>query len=343
MESSKVSIIVPVYNVESFLEECIESVLHQTYLNWELLLIDDGSTDRSATICESYSRKDNRIKFIHKENSGVSDTRNRGLELAEGKYIIFLDSDDYWNTNEILFQLVTVAEQNNVDIVRAEYKEVTVDGANLKIPEYIEKIQFEGRIISSMDFLEQIVADEFFLVLSLVKADCIRTLRFNTHRIFLEDAEFYLRMLQQPLKCMYLPLNFYSYRKHDNSVTVKIIPGKKKLRDAFDFTRLCFSLSKSSTDKKMKAYLIKKGIENYLFDISVIGESKQTYKERKLWFAQWNIAELDKEVKLIIKENKLQSNYRIALFPLELQLKYFRYKLYTKLYIKKIINKIINK
>ena len=338
-----VSIIVPIYNAALFLDQCIQSVISQSYKNWELLLMDDGSIDDSAKICDKYALLDSRVRCIHKKNTGVSDTRNKGLDLATGKYIMFLDSDDYWNTNEILLHLVTLAEGNNVDIVRAEYKEVTVNGADLKVPEYPEKMCFENQIISSMDFLEHIVAHEFFLVLSLIKADCIRKLRFNTHRIFLEDAEFYLRMLQKPLKCMYLPLIFYSYRKHENTVTIKIVPGNKKLRDAFDFTRLCFSLSMETLDMRMKAYLIKKGIENYLFDVSVIGESKQTYKDRKSWFAQWNIAELDKEVKLIIKENKLQSNYRIALFPLELQLKYFRYKLYTKLYIKKIINKIINK
>ena len=338
-----VSIIIPIYNAAKFLDQCIQSVISQTYKNWELLLLDDGSVDESVVICEKYALKDNRIFVQHKKNSGVSDTRNRGLDLAKGKYIIFLDSDDYWNTHEILFRLVTLAEENNADIVRAEYKEVNTIGADLRVPAYTKKTHFENRIINSMDFLENIVLNEFFLVLALINKDCIRTLRFNTHRIFLEDAEFYLKMLQQPLKCMYLPNTFYSYRKHEDSVTIKAVPGNKKLRDAFDFTRLCFSLSENTRDMKMKAYLIKKGIENYLFDVSVVGESNQIYKNRKTWFAQWSIADLDIEVKQIIKENNLNSKYKIALLSLGLQLRYFRYKFYTKLYIKKIVKIILNK
>lgn len=90
-----ISIIVPVYNVEEFLNRCVESILIQSYKNIEILLIDDGSTDNSSKICDEYSIKDKRVKVIHKENGGLSDARNIGLENANGKYIAFVDSDDY--------------------------------------------------------------------------------------------------------------------------------------------------------------------------------------------------------------------------------------------------------
>ena len=335
-----VSIIVPVYNVEKYLRECINSVLKQSFVDWELVLVDDGSTDYSAEICKEYSVSDSRIRFFHKENTGVCDTRNLGIDEAKGKYIIFLDSDDYWVNNEILLQLVTLAETKHLDIVRAEYKEVTVEGKDLRVPVYATKSFFEGRTISSLDFLEHIVAHEFFLVLCLIRRECIGKLRFNTRRIFLEDAEFYLRLLQQHLKCRYLPIIFYAYRKHEGSVTVKDVPGNKKLRDAFDFTRLCFNLSKVTADDKMKDYLIKKGLDNYIFDMLVIGESKKTYRDRNYWFAQWNISQLHQEVMEIVRENKLRLKYKLVFFPLEQQLKYYRYRLYTKSFIKKILNKI---
>lgn len=92
--TSLISIIVPVYNTESYLRNAIDSVLRQKYKNWELILVDDGSTDGSGRICDEYSENDSRIRVLHKSNSGVSDTRNKGLEIAKGEWIFFLDSDD---------------------------------------------------------------------------------------------------------------------------------------------------------------------------------------------------------------------------------------------------------
>ena len=91
----KFSIIVPVYNSELFLEKCILSVLSQSYTNLELLLVDDGSTDKSPIMCDNWAKKDNRIKVIHKENGGVSSARNEGIRQASGEYLLFLDADDY--------------------------------------------------------------------------------------------------------------------------------------------------------------------------------------------------------------------------------------------------------
>ena len=90
-----ISIIVPVYNSERFIDKCVESILAQTYQNWELLLIDDGSKDNSGAICDSYEKTDSRIKTLHKVNGGVSSARNLGLDMAEGEFITFVDSDDY--------------------------------------------------------------------------------------------------------------------------------------------------------------------------------------------------------------------------------------------------------
>ena len=93
--SEKISVIVPVYNVEQYLEKCMESILNQTYKNIEVLLIDDGSTDKSGSICDFYAGKDNRVRVHHKENEGLSEARNIGVALASANYIVFVDSDDY--------------------------------------------------------------------------------------------------------------------------------------------------------------------------------------------------------------------------------------------------------
>ena len=106
------SIIVPVYNVEPYIERCINSVIQQQYDEWELLLIDDGSSDNSALICDKYAADDKRIKVIHKDNNGVSSARNVGLRSVNGDYITFIDADDYWETSNVLSHLAAQPESD---------------------------------------------------------------------------------------------------------------------------------------------------------------------------------------------------------------------------------------
>lgn len=116
----KISVIVPVYNVEKYLSRCIDSILAQTFTDFELLLIDDGSTDNSGRICDGYAGKDNRIRVFHKENGGVSSARNLGLDNAKGEYIAFIDADD-WIEIEYLNLLYSTLREQNADIVACDY------------------------------------------------------------------------------------------------------------------------------------------------------------------------------------------------------------------------------
>ena len=111
----KISVIIPVYNVEEYLQECIDSVLSQTFTDFECIIIDDGSIDNSGRICDEYAIKDERIKVIHKKNGGVSSARNAGLDIAQGEWIAFIDSDD-WVDDKYLGFLYNNAIQNNVDV-----------------------------------------------------------------------------------------------------------------------------------------------------------------------------------------------------------------------------------
>ena len=101
----KYSIIIPIYNTEKFLPKCVESVLDQTFKDFEVILVDDGATDNCPKICDNFAKKDSRVKVIHQQNGGLSVARNNGIEKAQGEYIIFLDSDDYWNDDNALLQL----------------------------------------------------------------------------------------------------------------------------------------------------------------------------------------------------------------------------------------------
>ncbi len=125
-----VSVIIPVYNVEQYLRECVDSVINQTYKNFEIILVDDGSTDSSGEICDEYVEKDERISAIHQKNAGPSKTRNTGLENATGKYIYFLDSDDYIESNALEL-LVSTAESSDADLVFFDAHSFSDDGSDV--------------------------------------------------------------------------------------------------------------------------------------------------------------------------------------------------------------------
>lgn len=124
------SVIIPVYKVEKYLEECVSSVLQQTYSDFEIILVDDGSPDSCPQLCDEWARKDSRIIAIHKENGGLSSARNTGLERAVGEYIIFLDSDDYWKDNSLLqtaFDFIRNNNKSDMDVVLFQAEKYSED------------------------------------------------------------------------------------------------------------------------------------------------------------------------------------------------------------------------
>ena len=131
-QSPKISIIVPVYKVEQYLPKCIDSILAQTFQNWELLLIDDGSPDNSGNICDEYAHKDSRIRVFHKKNGGVSSARNLGLDYAEGDYVMFVDSDD-WISNDCLQVCLDEIKKDKLDALQFGFISVTDDLENPRV------------------------------------------------------------------------------------------------------------------------------------------------------------------------------------------------------------------
>lgn len=141
---AKISVIVPVYNVEKYLNRCIDSILNQTYKDFELIFVDDGSSDNSGAICDEYANKDNRIKVIHKENGGVSTARNAGLDIAQGEYIMFVDSDDFLTVD--CLEILIKATDESVDLVAGGY--VTINFKPLK-----------NKLVSKAKFLKDAIVD----------------------------------------------------------------------------------------------------------------------------------------------------------------------------------------
>ena len=118
----KISVIIPIYNVEEYLEECINSVLNQSYNDIEILLVNDGSTDNSGAICEKYSNQYSNIKSINKENGGLSDARNVGINNSTGDYLVFIDSDDFWGKDFLQDIVTLLKKESNIDYVFFKYK-----------------------------------------------------------------------------------------------------------------------------------------------------------------------------------------------------------------------------
>lgn len=150
IRNSVVSVIVPVYNVERYLDRCIKSIRAQTYDNLEIILVDDGSRDKSSQMCDKYQVEDERIKVIHKKNGGLSSARNAGIQISTGKYITFIDSDDWIAENSIEY-MVDLLETNHADIVSASY--VLAKNENQKVSN-----QSEVRIMNKDQALEYFFA-----------------------------------------------------------------------------------------------------------------------------------------------------------------------------------------
>lgn len=128
-----ISIIIPVYKVEAYLHKCINSVLDQDFKDIEIILVDDGSPDNCPAICDAFTKKDTRVKVIHKKNGGSSDARNEGMKNATGEYLMFLDSDDYWDGKDCLFNLVQSMQVSNADIILYGAKDVFVESNTTRV------------------------------------------------------------------------------------------------------------------------------------------------------------------------------------------------------------------
>ena len=212
-----ISIIVPVYNVEKYLNKCIDSIINQTYKNLEIILVDDGSLDNSGKICNEYAEKDSRIKVIHKENGGVSSARNKGLEIANGEWVAFVDSDD-WIENNFCEVLLNNAIEYKVDIVLCGYNRVSLSN--------IDKIRNTKKIIelNANEYLINVLNPQTgfgFCHMKLYKRKNIRNIKFKEGLLVGEDALFNEQVSKKIKKAIFVEESLYNYRINNNSVVRK--------------------------------------------------------------------------------------------------------------------------
>ena len=227
MENKVISIIIPVYNVEKYIRQCLDSVINQTYHNLEIILVDDGSTDASTEICKEYERMDSRIRYIRQENGGASKARNIGLELATGAYIGFVDSDD-WIEADMYEAMIGLLEKENADLVCCAFRWVrehqVIDSADDSIHIYKGKEMFESYITGKNGCLmSPAVWNRLF------KRECFTGIHFTEGRMF-EDKEISCRTLAKIKKGVYYNHSFYNYRQHEASISHSNI-SKKYIED----------------------------------------------------------------------------------------------------------------
>lgn len=241
-----ISVIVAVYKAEDYLRRCVDSLLCQTFPNFEVLLIDDGSPDRSGEICDEYAAKDSRVRVFHKENEGVSATRQFGIDHALGEYTIHADPDD-WVESTMLERLYQMALKSNADLVMCDYFEVS--GTKVK---YIQQ--------KPASLFHDDVLRDLFRTLhgscgnKLVRLSCYAEygVRFPENINYCEDLYTWLVLLQNPIKIVYLNSAFYYYDRsmNVNSITAQYRKTAYKREKSF-FDKLVLLLDKELYSREL--------------------------------------------------------------------------------------------
>lgn len=209
-----ISIIVPVYNVEKYLNKCVNSIINQTYKNIEIILVNDGSTDRSGHICDELSKLDHRIVVYHKENGGLSDARNYGVKRANGEYIGFVDSDDYVS-NDMYQYLYEIIERENADVAECNFYLVYQDA----IRQYFKEYYYE--VLDKQEYLkEYLLMNKVYgaVCWKLIKSEVAKKLEFPIGK-FYEDAFYHLELIKIAEKYVLSSKSKYYYLMRGNSIT----------------------------------------------------------------------------------------------------------------------------
>ena len=232
----KVSIITPVYNAEAYLQQCLDSVLNQTLHDMEFLCVNDGSTDRSGEILLEYQAKDHRIKVLTQVNSGQGAARNRGLDVAKGEYIYFMDADDELADRDALFKLAQEMKRENLNVLFFDAQTVVDDGidnTSVCAEDYIRKKNYSTVRCGHELFSEFLKNREYTVspCLAIYRRAFLEenNIRFPSERIFYEDNIFMTRVLLTAKRVSHRPWQLYIRKVHANS-TITSKPTMRHLR-----------------------------------------------------------------------------------------------------------------
>lgn len=254
----KISIVMPVYNVEKYINISINSILSQTYKNFELLLIDDGSKDNCPKICDEFAQNDNRIRVIHKENGGLSDARNCGIKNATGDYIMFFDSDDYLSSEMALEYIVDKIEKEKRDVVMFFFKYSFENRDVNGIVEYnsnYKNIKLNGKTKSEQ--LEELVKNNVYISSAVVKV--VRRQLFIDNDLYFvkgiysEDVDWSARLMIYAKSFSLLNESLYVYRQRDLSISQTV--KKKTIVDISNNVIKCINLADKVSEDYKESYM----------------------------------------------------------------------------------------
>lgn len=285
-----ISIIVPIYKVEKYLDECIKSIIKQTYKNIEIILVDDGSPDDCGNICDNYAKEDNRIKVIHKKNGGLSDARNKGIDVAKGRYITFIDSDDYVEF-EYIEKLYSTIKENNTLISQCSILKIN----NRK--EIKDRLGYEENCIKTgiemiNDLYSTHLIENVVVWNKMYNIELFKELRFPFGKIHEDEFTTY-KIFYNVDKVAIIDNYLYNYRQTDESIIGKKFSTKRlELLEAIE-QRLTFFKEHNEIE------LYEKTLKYYLEQLRV------NYIKMKLYIEN----SIDDQKKLIKKYRKNYKKY----------------------------------
>lgn len=346
----KISIIIPVYNSEKYLEQCIKSVLVQTYDNWEVIIIDDGSKDNTAQIYNKFAKENNKIKIIYQKNQGVSAARNKGLEMANGEYITFLDADD-WYEKDYLEKMINIIKKENADMVQCNFfyaRDEKFEKRKHIKPEYdirnnMEELQLD---ILYREYEEKLYNKSVGAIRGawgkIFKSSILKDIRFNEKIDIFEDGIYILNVLQNVKKVVLIDEYLYYYRITNDSSNIKYKPdfNQKVLIIFEEINKFILKYNKDKTFERCFQVVVfemmSSTIDKNIFNIYNMDSKKEKIKKMKDFLQndfcknainKVNYKDLNKNQKLLYKLLKLKF-YSII---------YYLYNIKQKINIRKII------
>ncbi|MCZ6173750.1 glycosyltransferase [Campylobacter ureolyticus] len=314
-----ISIVVPVYNVEKYLKKCIQSIIEQTYKNLEIILVDDGSNDNSGKICDEFAQKDNRIKVIHKINGGQADARNKALDIMNGEWVSFVDSDDFvdkFHIENLYFQAV----RNNSDICVCGFKIVNEDYKTIRSI----KVKFNDSLNGNLAFKYSLNSKiDPSLWNKIFKSSLFDNTRF-VKGIYYEDRELIHRIFYKADRVSFLDSESYFYLERVGSTMNHI--NKKKIDDRFVMISLVkdFLEKEAFLEKYQKDFIICYLLNVYMSASFQIARCSRDYKND----IRYLFSKSDKELfsfKNIFLLFNIDIKKMIALFILKINSNLFKY------------------
>lgn len=323
----KISVVVPVYNVSQYLKKALDSIINQTYKNLEIIIVNDGSTDNSLSICKEYAKLDKRIKIIDKENGGLSDARNSGTANSTGEFIIYIDSDDYIE-KDMLYKLYNNIISTNSDVsvcgVNNIYK-------NTSSPQFNEIITFD---CDCTEFIREYLIGEKIpgsICNKLIKTDIAKKILFPVGRIY-EDIFYHLELIKHAKKYIITTEPLYNYFHRNDSITTRAY-SRKNIDCIIGYTRFYKYIKLEQPSLKKEAFFRLSHAYFTVLDIMLLDNNYKSIPEYK-----FIISFLKKNFRYIFANDIFRFSRRIASLTLKININAYKFLLLKQIKYKKEIN-----